>query len=272
MLAQVDEQGANLDVRIPLSDDDDDGVFSGSHTVAPPPAAPGFRYYRATVRGFLDGNLVQDESAVAVLEIVEPATVAEVDNVIEVQALALDSASKVLASTGDMSAAILAADHLLRDHPDVAAVERAGATSINLTYTSGLTGGIVFAYADDSGTITTRGAHTTVATNATPPAWHGQYDDGMPSSGHTVFATMRQSGVAGHRGPLSGAQSAPPYSSFVTNHRAVIYEPYADEFAPYAEGDSISTLLDRKGIGMQVQHFKNAAATVSAFAGMMHYG
>ena len=276
VLAQVDEQGADLDVRIPLSDDDGDGVYSGSHTIAPPPTEPGFRYYRAVARGQLDGTLVQDESAVAALEIVEPTTAAEVDNVIEVQALALDSAGKVLASTADMSAAILAADDLLRNHPDVAGVERTGATSISLTYTSGLIGGIVFAYADDSGAITTRGAHTTVSTNANPPAWHGHYEEVMPSTADNLFPATRQSVMAGHRASLSGVQLAASDSNFVRSHRAVIYEPFAHEWekSNSAEGDSITRLLEgaNSGVGMRVRRFKNEAATVNAFAQMMNYG
>ena len=274
VLVQIDEQGADLGVRIPLNDEDDDGVYSGSHTLVPPPPTPGFRYYRASARGYLDGNLVQDESAVASLEIVEPATVAEVDNIIDVQALALDSAGRVLASTGDMSVAILDVVDLLRNHPDVAAVERTGDTSINLTYTSGLTGGIVFAYADSTGAVTTRGAQATVATNAHPSDWHGQYGGAMPSRRDNVSHGRGQSLLAGEPDPLPGAQSAPPYSNFVPNHRAVIYEPYAQEFAEHgsAEGDTIAKLLTHKGIGMDVTRFKDSDATVHNFASMTDYG
>ena len=183
-----------------------------------------------------------------------PTTSEKVDEVIEAQTSALDSANQVLAATSDIASALSAAEEFLRAHPAVAAVTRPGNTSINLTYTSGLRGGIIFAYADENGTITTRGAPLVSRTDAVDSSRQ------PPSNGRPVM-------VAGERTPTSAR-----YFDLILSNKVLLFEPFADDFAPYVEGDSIKSLVAKSGLGLVVDQYKNGAATVDVLSRMTDYG
>ena len=267
---QVEENGAELDVRIPLYDNGDpangddalgDGIYSNFHTITPPPATAGLLRFRAAARGHLDGEPVRDRSLVAALTVVKPATSEQIDEMIQTQAAALDSANQVLGATSDIASALSTAEEFLRAHPAVAAVSRAGDTGINLTYTSGLLGGIIFAYTDENGTVTTRGGQLASRTDrvdrSRPP----------PSNARPVVA-------AGERAPASarpGFAPDPDTEHLILSDKVLLFEPFADEFAPHNEGDDIKKLVEER-LGLEVDRYEDFAATVEVLRRMKDYG
>ena len=261
-VVQVDKDGAELDLRIPLYDNGDpsngddaagDGIYSNLHTITPPPATKGLLRFRATARGHLNGEPVRDRSLVATLTVVEPATSEQIDEVLETQASALDRANQVLAATSDTAAALFAAEEFLRAHPAVAAVSRTGSTSINLTYTSGLLGAVVFTYLDENGKTTTRGgglaSHTDSAGRRRPPPSDVRPVVAAGASARADFATD-------------------PDTTLILSNKVLLFEPF--EFS-HNEGDSIKSLVEER-LGLEVRRFRSSAATIEVLKEMTGYG
>ena len=264
-LAEVTEQGVEVGRSWSLYDDgesghgDDtrgDGIFSNVISVLG--EADGFLNYQATVVVTQsDGSTVEDRSPVGVLPIAVPATTQQVDMVVEIQDSALATANQDYGVTGDLMSAMAAAEQFFKDDSNVAVVRRSGNTGIAVEYANGLAGGIIFPHVDEAGTTITRGSQTSGFTNLTRAAGSGS----LLTPSHASWMERADLGV----------RSDPP-AGRILSKRVMVWAPYDAEFSPYSEADSIARILMSDTLGLELDLFKNEAATIDVLRRMTDYG
>lgn len=148
----------------------------------------------------------------------------------------------------------------LQTQPGVDAVETEGTSSMEIKYSSGVYGNLIFAQEDINGTtIITRGGI-------------GFQDDRRKSSRSIPVKSQTRGTIDENKIPNRFQKLSDLDPKIIGNRNVMIYSPFEAAFSPWNEGQKIVDILNSSDFKFQVTYLKNHDATISSLYNLTDYG
>lgn len=263
LLIKTSPDGSTSDVGFLLDNGDlsqygdeikGDGIYSGKVFVSESTA--GELKFKASAK--VDGSGYMNSNEVIVMVYNDLPTGA-MKTVLDVQKNMSNQLNQYLGgSQANADNAINQMVNWLQDQPGVESATRVGATSVEITYTSGLKGGAIISLLNQQGQTVTRGGLLQHASQDIPR--------------HEVPVVPMHKQTRGENFPEDFDKAAFDPNT-IGNRNVFIYAPYEAEFHPYNERQHIINILDSLDCGeFSVTSYVNQAANVGRLYEMVNYG
>jgi hypothetical protein len=148
----------------------------------------------------------------------------------------------------------------LQTQPGVNAVETEGTSSMEIKYSSGVYGNLIFAQEDVNGTtIITRGG--------------AEFLDDRRKSSRTIPIKSQTRGTIDENKIPSRIQKLSDLDpKIIGNRNVMIYAPFEAAFSPWNEGQKVVDILNSSDFKFQITYLKNLEATISSLYNLTDYG
>ncbi len=148
----------------------------------------------------------------------------------------------------------------LQTQPGVNAVETEGTSSMEIKYSSGVYGNLIFAQEDINGTtIITRGGS-------------GLQDDRRKSSRTIPVKSQTRGTIDENKIPSRIQKLSDLDPKIIGNRNVMIYAPFEAAFTPWNEGQKVVDILNSSDFKFQITYLKNQDATISSIYNLTDYG
>ncbi len=225
-----------------------DGVYSGNIPITEPVAG---KFYYSIVA--YSGAKVANYSPMHIVNVYEPITQEEVSNIVQNHANLASVLNETTANTLEEGASELQAWFL--NQPDVASVAEVDG-HLEITYDSGIKGGVIFSQTDEYGKITTLGGGVT-SRSAIP-----SIPLSKQTRGSNPFSALNNSSW---NAPKEEDEDA------VQDKDVLIWQPYQNVLA-YGYQPELDAIFAESDLGLSVTNMSNAQCTIASLANLTEYG
>lgn len=207
-----------------------------------------------------EGEVIAGGSDVKVLSVFADFSSPELNLLLNTQQAAYLKFDEYLqGNVNNIESAIAQVVTWLQAQPGVAEVLSDGTSNIEIRYTSNVYGGIVFAQADEFGSIITRGGVLL-------------QDDRRKNYRPIPVRSQTRGTVDEGKIPLSVSKISDLDPDIIGNRNVMIYAPYEAAFAPYNEGQRIKEILNASDFKFEITHLSNQEATIASLNNLTDYG
>lgn len=235
-----------------------DNVFSALITLTQP---AGEIKLRVNANIMQDNNTKQVNSNVLSFTVYSDFTSQELKQVLNTQDSAYSKFTTYLGgNVNNIEPAIAQTKTWLQTQSGVVSVETEGTSSMEIKYSSGVYGNIIFAQEDVNGTtIITRGGV-------------GSQDDRRKSSRTIPVKSQTRGTIDESKIPYRLQKLSDLDPKIIGNRNVMIYSPFEAAFSPWNEGQKIVDILNSSDFKFQITYLKNQDATISALSNLTDYG
>jgi len=235
-----------------------DNIFSGIVNI--------FEQNSGTIKLQATGNAQTEKgvgsgySNVALLNIYSNVTGDEYSQVTNTEDNAANKFEELLSgSLSNVETAVNETVQWLSSQPGVINVASEGNTAIEIQFSSGLYGALIFSEANNSGTLLTRGGILTDKERRSRKS--------IPVAKQTIGQTSNKPSSLNK---LYGNEALDP--DIIGNKNVLIYAPFEAAFAPFNERANIIANLNKSEFKFQITSLVNQEATVSSLNNITRYG
>ncbi len=234
-----------------------DNVFSAIISFSEPEGQVRLRVDASVIK---DGKTVGGASGILVVSVVADFTSQEFIQLMNTQQNAFNQFTTFLGgNVNNIGTAINQLKGWLEGQAGVLSVETDGTSSMEIKYTSGVYGGLIFAQEDENGSIITRGGIIS--------------SDDERSKSRTIPLRFQTRGeIDESKIPQRIMKSSELDPKIIGNRNVMIYAPYEAAFAPWNEAQNIINILNSSDFKFEVTHLSNQNATIASLSNLTDYG
>lgn len=216
------------------------------------------------VRLRVDANVIKDEktvggtSEILVVSVYADFSSQEFIQLMNTQQNAFNQFTTFLGgNVNNIGTAINQLKGWLEGQPGVQSVQTDGTSSMEIIYTSGVYGGLIFAQEDENGSIITRG---------------GIIDDKRRTSRQIPLRFQTRGEIDESKIPIRTFKPSELDPKIIGNRNVMIYAPFEAAFAPWNEAQNIINILNSSDFKFEVTHLSNQSADIASLSNLTDYG
>jgi len=214
---------------------------------------------KVTAQVIKDNNLISGSSEVLTVTVYSDFSSGELNQLMQVQQDSYTKFNEYLAGNAtNVENAITQLADWLKTQPGVEAVVTAGTSSIEIKYTSGVYGGLIFAQEDETGSVVTRG---------------GIIQDDPRKTSRAISLKYQTTGsIDENKIPQRYFKTADLDPNTIGNRNVFIYAPYEAAFNPWNEGQKVVNVLTSSDFVFEITYYKDQQANISVLSNLTEYG